>query len=607
MNMLTSLKALLFSSAAAPVPADGAGLAVPVDAADFAALLNGTMDAAPQSKQATEMPGVPQGIAPILPSSAFDVEGVERPPARAEGSSADNVELETPTSLPFGLANALKAVTTHRKDSLPPPPGLARKVEVQAAPIEASPPALAEPAGTVAPETSVPVPVTVERGKALSPELAFADLQEQPQPVRPVKQAGPEKVEALPEAHATRQPGKAMKTKQGDEDKPREATETEPLPLPVIAAQPPALQSPSPQPLPSAAAAAPPAPREETPAVTLGGGKKLPAEALLPPQMAAGAQVGQPRAADAHAQPAQGASKPLDRTQAMVAEAPDNVVAPADLPEPAADGPVKSEALALLQLVRDQVTARRAATPARAGEPLAAHARSSRAASPVEVAPAPVAQQLPADAAPQAILAHSAAASVQPTVAASPGIDLSASLGAQMVDMGVSGQWIDHLARDIAGLSATGAQGRFQISADQLGPVQVDIRHGTDGAAVSLTVASEAAEIALRQDSDRLKLDAGLSAVRIAEVKIERSPQVAEAARSDSANQQSSQQQHSSQQQPGQGAGANGQNMSQSQGQGRWQARENSGLLSKNPGDPAVLNHDDARRTSDDAVRARYA
>jgi flagellar hook-length control protein FliK len=201
-----------------------------------------------------------------------------------------------------------------------------------------------------------------------------------------------------------------------------------------------------------------------------------------------------------------------------------------------------------------------------------------------------------------------AAPSIQPPVAAAPA-DLSASLGAQVVDMGVSGQWIDGLAREIAGLSANGAQGRFQINADQLGPVQVDIRQGSDGAAVSLTVASEAAEMALRQDSDRLRLDAGLSAVRIAEVKIDRMPHVAEAARSDGASQQ-----QSSQQQGSQGASGwanNSQNMAQSQGQaqgqGRWRAQENNAFASKNSGDPAVLNHDELRRAGNSAARARYA
>ena len=178
--------------------------------------------------------------------------------------------------------------------------------------------------------------------------------------------------------------------------------------------------------------------------------------------------------------------------------------------------------------------------------------------------------------------------------------------------MGVSGQWIDSLARDIAGLSANGAQGRFQISSDQLGPIDVSIRQGIDGAAVSLTVSSDIAEAALRQDSDRLRLDAALSAVRISEMKIERAPHVGDAARSDpSSQQQPSQQQQGQHNGPSanwQGAGQGiGQGMGQSQQQGRWQQRENIALAHKAGGDPAVLNHEQTGDTASQAIRARYA
>ena len=163
--------------------------------------------------------------------------------------------------------------------------------------------------------------------------------------------------------------------------------------------------------------------------------------------------------------------------------------------------------------------------------------------------------------------------------------------------MGVSGQWIDSLARDIAGLSANGAQGRFQINADTLGPIQVDIHQGEKGASVALTVATDLAEQALRQDGDRLRLDAGLAAVKISEVKIERAP-AADTARSDQPGQNASGQPHQ------QGAG---QPSFQGQGQGRWQGRENIAQSHKAAADAAVLNHADAGDGSRNAVRARYA
>ncbi len=279
--------------------------------------------------------------------------------------------------------------------------------------------------------------------------------------------------------------------------------------------------------------------------------------------------------------------------------------------EPLAGGkPLKSEALTLLQLARDHASVRQP-RPVPIGEELPASAgkHPQGRSMPVEAGAVSAASAITADA-PQAMPASSATAPVaSAALATPPPVNLSTSLNTQVVDMGVSGQWIDGLARDIAGLSSNGAQGRFQINADQLGPVQVDIRQGSDGAAVHLTVASEAAEIALRQDSDRLKLDAALSAVRIAEVKIDRAAHVSEPARADAPGQQSSQQQ--SQQSSGQGAAAwanNSQNMGQPQSQqGRWRAAENNGLAAKSSDDPAVLNHVQERQDASDSRRARYA
>ncbi|WP_313229040.1 flagellar hook-length control protein FliK [Sphingobium yanoikuyae] len=310
------------------------------------------------------------------------------------------------------------------------------------------------------------------------------------------------------------------------------------------------------------------------------------------------------------------AVKPTEKTApAAVTSSPDEAdveiaSAGTDIPAaPVAAKPAKAEALSLLQLVRDHMNRR--ATPVR---------DSAEAATPVsDRTPDKAATAVdPLVAATPAALHHGSEVSVPQaatpqapsvTPAAMPTVDLSASLGQQVVDMGVSGQWIDGLARDIAGLSANGAQGRFQINADQLGPIQVDIRQDGDGAAVSLTVASEAAEMALRQDSDRLKLDAGLAAVRIHEVKIERAPHVAEAAKADANGQTGSQsngQQGNASQQQGAWQAA-GQMAGQSSSQGRWQGRENNGLGHKAGSDPAVLNHGDTGDSAGDVRRARYA
>lgn len=591
-NMLTSLKALLFSSAAAPMPADGAAAsATPVEgAADFASLLNGTMDA---SQEAQEIAGV-RGSPQIDPTTT---------PVKA--GKAD----ETLSSLPFGLANALRAVQSHRKDSLPLPPGLAAKIDPPAQPgVDQVSVDQASVGGTVpahiegsveevAAQEPEPVPVASEEVETDAPELPVVTPDKHAKATRPGKENKPGTVEAQPETATAEHSGDLAAAEQGDADKPKEQADAAPAPATVVAP----VQTFGPQGVPAQVLPTSAPVVTETAPVRPDGGKNLPAAAPLPPSFA-GQPVEATHVANGSVQPAMAAPAASDEQ----VEGP----VPAAHPPIRPDGaPAKSEALALLQMVRDQVAARQPGTPVRAGEALAARARTGRAAALVETSPATAVQPNPLDAAPQMPVVQPAAApSIQPPVAAAPA-DLSASLGAQVVDMGVSGQWIDGLAREIAGLSANGAQGRFQINADQLGPVQVDIRQGSDGAAVSLTVASEAAEMALRQDSDRLRLDAGLSAVRIAEVKIDRMPHVAEAARSDGASQQ-----QSSQQQGSQGASGwanNSQNMAQSQGQaqgqGRWRAQENNAFAPKNSGDPAVLNHDELRRADNSAARARYA
>lgn len=591
-NMLTSLKALLFSSAAAPMPADGAAAsATPVEgAADFASLLNGTMDASQEAQENAGVGGSPQ----IDPTTT---------PVKA--GKAD----ETLSSLPFGLANALRAVQSHRKDSLPLPPGLAAKIDPPAQPgVDQASVDQASVGGTVPAhiESSVeevaaqepePVPVASEEVETDAPELPVVTPDKHAKATRPGKEAKPGKVEAQPETAAVEHSDDLAPAEQGDTDKPKEQADAAPASATVVAT----VQTFGPQGVPVQVLPTSAPVVTETVPVRPDGGKNLPAAAPLPPSFA-GQAVEATHVANGSVQPAMAAPAASDEQ----AEGPVPAAHPPIRPDSA---PAKSEALALLQMVRDQVAARQPGTPVRAGEALAARARTGGAAAPVETSPANAVQPNPLDAAPQMPVVQPAAVpSIQPPVAAAPA-DLSASLGAQVVDMGVSGQWIDGLAREIAGLSANGAQGRFQINADQLGPVQVDIRQGSDGAAVSLTVASEAAEMALRQDSDRLRLDAGLSAVRIAEVKIDRMPHVAEAARSDGASQQ-----QSSQQQGSQGASGwanNSQNMAQSQGQtqgqGRWRAQENNAFAPKNSGDPAVLNHDELRRAGNSAARARYA
>ncbi|MDX3901061.1 MAG: hypothetical protein QHC40_11230 [Sphingobium sp.] len=297
--------------------------------------------------------------------------------------------------------------------------------------------------------------------------------------------------------------------------------------------------------------------------------------------------------------------------------AADSAVAPnvaGPLPAPA---PARSEALSLLQLVRDHFVGRDKETASPRAVVAPAPARRGEVADIAPPAQGGTGAPVTAPVAPPALVV------AQPALPAPAAVDLGGTLATQIVDMGVSGQWIDGLARDIAGLSANGAQGRFQLHAGQLGPVQVDIRPGAAGASVSLTVASDAAQQALQADSEQLIADASLSALRIAEVRVDRAP-LAEAARADTAGQQQSSQQQSAQQngaqgQSQQGQGSSGgqsqslsQNLSQGAGQNRSQNRENLSGNHKAAGESAVLPQADSRDASGDGLRrsagrARYA
>ncbi|AMK18999.1 MULTISPECIES: flagellar hook-length control protein FliK [Sphingobium] len=609
MNMLFSLKALLSSSALpgiAAVAAKGQD-----DSTGFAAMLDGSMAAPLPGEAAATLAGETvdaEPAVPVVPEFRADMD----PPG--ERGAHDHV--------PPGLAVAV-AAGKGTPDTLPP--GLALGLIKHDAALQPAPQNEAEPeSGTV---DVAPLPLAVPPQVAVPEELAEAKVKPKSSQVHHHQDADLGDPADLTQAEA--EAGVAADS---------EAEDTASAELPMAYA-------PDAVPVMTPSVPVPTAPVVTEASASKGDKAVKPAKTIAPAPVAVEGQrhevvppSTQPQdvaptvrsdnapapvpVADNGALPTphkpiaiKQVGGPASKQDQPATEAADPV---AETPQPTAPvlngQPVKSEALALLQLVREQVSARQSGASVRVGEQVsaAASAKEKPATAKADVPPVSFVAAQPLDAAPVPSSATASPMAVQPVISSAPVVDLSASLGAQMVDMGVSGQWIDGLARDIAGLSANGAQGRFQIDTHHLGAVQVDIRQGAEGAAVSLTVASEAAEAALRQDSDRLKLDAGLAAVRISEVRVERAAPVAEAQRADMGGQSSSQQQSQSQQQGSQTASAwqqnNGQNMGQPQGQqSRWQGRENNGLGPKSSSDPAVLNHADTRSSAHDGVRARYA
>lgn len=624
MNMVASLKALLFATTPLGTVKD-APAATPDGAPDFSAMMNAataapvalpatapdlsdhaplpdataTDAAVPTDSEALPLPTTaptftPTQSAPIAaapPLLAQSPLPITRPPAQPGAEPAEEAE-------PAHSAEQAEPLT-QRPDDLPTAIGSVAQLLAASHIIPAEGAVTAPPPAPTLPVESDPTP-----GKPASKAQHHATLaQVAPSPVAPAapsdtapatdpEPASPDAEPERPEQSALAPPSPAMvmtppaKLPPAAPDAPRVASPAtvQTATVPVALGQSGATDQqsfakvdlnqaapPTAQPIDITAAPAPVAP--------------------APAQAAPVAPASQPLGTPAIATPAAPIAQPA---QPEAAPDPAPIATPVTMSSSVS---AKAEALSLLQFARQHMSRHPAVSPVAEGS-----------SAPTEAALAPATDALPKAAEPAAPAPVSPTLTTQTAAPALPTVNLSATLGAQVVDMGVSGQWIDGLARDIAGLSANGAQGRFQISSDQLGPIDVNIRQGIDGAAISLTVSSDMAEAALRQDSDRLRLDAGLSAVRISEVKIERAPQSSDAGRSDQSPQQQSGQQQSAQQN---GQSANwqgaGQGMGQSQQQGRWQPRENIALAHKAGDDPAVLNHEQTGDTASQAIRARYA
>ncbi len=64
------------------------------------------------------------------------------------------------------------------------------------------------------------------------------------------------------------------------------------------------------------------------------------------------------------------------------------------------------------------------------------------------------------------------------TVATVGGVSTGQQLGDQVIDMAVSGQWIDRMAREITALAEGGGHSRFTLNPPHLGRLQVDLWQG---------------------------------------------------------------------------------------------------------------------------------
>jgi hypothetical protein len=166
---------------------------------------------------------------------------------------------------------------------------------------------------------------------------------------------------------------------------------------------------------------------------------------------------------------------------------------------------------------------------------------------------------------------------IQSSLAAAPvsavtGPSTGEMLGDQVIDMGVSGQWIDRMAREITTLSEGSGHSRFTLNPPHLGRLEVNLWQGQDGTSLRLTAETDEAARRLSEGRPALQADARMAALNLGTITIEKAAPSHEAGR-DQAQRQGGDQASQMQQQSGnqgQGPGNNQTRAGNGQQQGEW-------------------------------------
>lgn len=166
---------------------------------------------------------------------------------------------------------------------------------------------------------------------------------------------------------------------------------------------------------------------------------------------------------------------------------------------------------------------------------------------------------------------------IQSELAAAPvsvvtGPSTGQQLGDQVIDMGVSGQWIDRMAREIAGLADGNGHSRFTLNPPHLGRLEINLWQ--DQGATSLRMIADTDEGARRLSEGRgaLQADARIASLNLSAITIEKASSSGDAARDHqrSGGEPAAQMQ---QQAGGQGQGQPQTRAGNGQQQGEWVSR----------------------------------
>ncbi len=108
------------------------------------------------------------------------------------------------------------------------------------------------------------------------------------------------------------------------------------------------------------------------------------------------------------------------------------------------------------------------------------------------------------------------------TAGAAPIASTGQLLNDQVIDMGVSGQWIDRMAHEIAALADGTGHSRFQLSPPNLGRIQVDLWHGDDKMNLRLVAETDEAARRLRDGQSALESHARVASLSLGSVSVEK-------------------------------------------------------------------------------------
>lgn len=185
------------------------------------------------------------------------------------------------------------------------------------------------------------------------------------------------------------------------------------------------------------------------------------------------------------------------------------------------------------------------------------------------------------------------------SVRAAAGPSTGEVLGDQVIDMGVSGQWIDRMAREIAGLADGTGHSRFTLNPPHLGRLQIDLWREEGATSIRMLTETDEAAQRLQEGRTALQGDARVAALSFASITVEKASGTFDTAPRDQGGQR-------------QGGDLSGQmQQQQHQAEGQGQSRANnarangSDWVSRIAGDEPNQQDDDSSRAPSRAANGR--